>query len=109
VKEDEQIILYGPKYTGKWTDAQAGQSDYQGISNDGITRYQQLRAAAKAGRTPQGLAIETLVLSKLRADKGIRGATHEEERARRRNVRAPRPVIQAAPMSKEEVEAEIDE
>ena len=79
---EEVIVLYGPRFTGRWTLPQAGQAEFAGIDQDGLDRYKVLRAAAKAGRTPQGLAIEKVFLAKHRSDKGIEAPTAEEEKAR---------------------------
>ena len=86
-----------------------GQADMAGISQPGKDRFKVLKDEAKAGRTPQGLVIEKLVLTKLRADKGIQGLTYEAERARRRGNGVARPVAVAPPMADADVEAEFED
>ena len=108
-EEEEKIILYGPKYMGKWTCAQAGQAEFSGISQPGMDRFNALRDLAKTGRTPQGLAVENLFLTKCRDDKGIRAPTLEEEVARRRRRGAARQVAVAPVMNAETVQQRFDE
>ena len=108
--EEERIILYGPKYMGKWTCAQAGQAEFSGISQPGMDRFNALRDLAKTGRTPEGLKVETLFLNKYRDDKGIRAPTLEEEVARRRRRGgAARQVAVALVMNAETVQQRFDE
>jgi len=108
-EEDEKLILYGPKYMGKWTCAQAGQAEFLGISQPGMDRFNELRDVAKAGRRVEGLKVETLFLNKYRDDKGIRAPTAEEEKARRRRRGAGRQVAAAPVMNAEAVQQRFDE
>jgi hypothetical protein len=104
---DGQIILYGPKYVGKWTSPTAGQSQFGGISQEGLTRFEELKALAVHGRSARGLEVETAFLRQIRAKKRIEAPTFAEERAnkRRKNSRA---VQQAPAMRQEEVQAAFD-
>jgi len=110
-EEEEKIILYGPLYQGKWTCAQAGQAEFLGICQAGIDRFNALRLEAGAGRTPQGLAVENLFLTKHWDDKGIRAPTFNEEvaRRRRRGGGAGRQVAAAPVMNAEAVQQRFDE
>ena len=75
-----------------------------------MARFEQLRVAAKSGRTPQGLKIEQVFLAKYRADKGILAPTQDEERARKnRRGGAGRQVAVAPPMDTAAVKARFDE
>ena len=75
-----------------------------------MTRFEQLRVAAKSGRTPQGLKIEQVFLAKYRADKGILAPTQDEERARRnRRGGGARQVAVAPVMDTAAVKARFDE
>ena len=94
---------------GKWTCAQAGQAEFSGISQPGMDRFIKLCDLAKTGRTPQGLAVENLFLTKYRDDKGIRAPTLEEEVARRRRRGATRQVAVAPVMNAEAVQQQFDE
>lgn len=108
-EDEEQIILYGPKYVGLWTCPQQGQAEYAGVSDEGLAKFNTLRAAAKAGRTAAGLAVEKAFLTKIRADKRITAPTYEQERASKRRKRNKGPVQAAAPMDAAQVEAQFDE
>ena len=108
--KEEVIILNGPKYTGKWTLTMEGQKEFAGISDDGLANYDRLRKEAKSGRTPQGLAIEKLFLTRIREEKGIEKATYEEERRRKRKRGGhSQPVASEPVMDEEEVDAQFDE
>jgi len=109
-EEEEKIILYGPLCQGKWTCAQAGQAEFSGICQAGIDRFNELHLEAGAGRTPQGLAVENLFLTKHRDNKGIRAPTFNEEVARRcRRGGAGRQVAVAPVMNAEAVQQRFDE
>ena len=108
-EENEVITLYGPKYQGKWTQVQAGQSAFAGINRDGIDKWARLRQGAKLGRSPAKLPIEEAFLKRLRANKNIVGATAKEEATRRRSRGGNRPVLVAPAMDAAAVEEEFDE
>ena len=109
-EDDEKIILYGPKYQGRWTCPQAGQAEFSGICPLGMERFEQLRVDAKSGRTPQGLKIEQVFLAKYRDDKGILAPTQDEEKARRnRRGGGARQVAVAPVMDAAAVKARFDE
>jgi len=110
-EDGDYLLLYGPKFQGKWTCPQAGQAEFSGISEEGITRYNQLCVLAKSGRTPQGLAVEKAFLAKYREDKNIVAPTFEEETARRnRNRRGQaRPVAAAPAMDAAAVQGRFDD
>lgn len=108
-EEEDKIILYGPKYQGKWTCVQAGQAEFSGICQAGMDRFNELHDVAGAGRTPQGLAVENLFLTKYRDDKGIRAPTLDEEVARRRRHGAGRQVAVTPVMNAETVQRRFDE
>jgi len=103
-EEEEKIILYGPKCMGKWTCAQVGQAEFSGISQPGMDRFNELRVEARAGRTAQGLKVETLFLNKYRDDKDICAPTFEQEKARRRRRGGGRQVAAAPVMNAEAVQ-----
>jgi len=108
--EDEgKNILYGPKYQGKWTCAQAGQEEFSDIVQPSIDRFNQLCVESKAGRIAKGLVVENLFLDKYRKDKGIQAPTFEEETARRRHRGRGRAVAAAPVMDAEAVQAQFDE
>lgn len=92
---EKKIYLYGPKFNGKWTRADAGQAKFLGVSKPGMKAYLDLMAQAEAGRHPSKLPIEQAVLDAVRLELDIQGSTYEEERARKRR-RTNRPV-QAQP------------
>lgn len=68
-----------------------GQAKFQGIDPEGLTAYMTWCDVAHQGRRPEKLPIEEAFLAKIRAELRIEGATHEEERARKRR-RVNRPV-----------------
>ena len=108
--EKRTITLYGPKYQGKWTQVQAGQTEFAGISKAGITRWAVCRQGAKAGRTGQhGLQVEKAFLKKIRHREGIQGLTAEEEAQRRRNRGQNRDAPDEEPMAEADVLAEFDD
>lgn len=106
---EETIILKGPKYNGRWTCSQSGQSMFAGISSEGIERFNALKTCTKQGRTADGLAVEKAFLTKLRADKGLTEPTHEEEKKKRRRAGRSRDVAVAPPMDEATVEEQFDE
>ena len=74
-----------------------------------MDRYVQLRGEVRRGRSEHGLEVERAFLRKIRADRGIVGATWEEERARRRRQgNRGRDVAVAPPMDAAAVEAQFD-
>jgi len=85
--------------------------EFSGISQPGMDRFNELRDVAKTGRTPQGLAVENLFLTKYRDDKGtgIRAPTLDKEVARRRRRGAGRQVAVAPVMNAEAVQQRFDE
>lgn len=72
-----------------------------GVEADGLTAYLDWSNAASQGRQPEKLAIEEAFLTRVRAELNIEGATHEEERARKRR-RTNRPVAPQPRMAKED-------
>jgi len=110
-EDGDFLLLFGPKFQGKWTCPQAGQAEFSGISEAGIARYNELRVLAKSGRTPQGLAVEKAFLARCRADKNIEGLTFDEETARRnRNRRGQARNVAVAPaMDAEAVQEQFDD
>jgi len=108
-EEEEKIILCGPLCQGKWTRAQAGQAEFSDICQAGIDRFNELRLEARAGCTPQGLAVENLFLTKCRDDKGIHAPTLDQDAARRRRRPGARQVAVAPVMNAEAVQQQFDE
>ena len=108
-EDEETITLCGPKHNGRWTDSRSGQSEFAGISKEGIDRFNALKTHTKQGRTPEGLAVEKAFLTKLRAGKGITEPTHEEEKKKRRRSGRSQQVADAPPMDEATVEEQFDE
>lgn len=81
----DKLFLYGKKFYGKYTHAFEGIVPFAGISVEGFALIKEYNGYIKAARGKKEVQdMEKAFLKKLRAEKGIIGATYDEENKRKR-------------------------
>jgi hypothetical protein len=84
----EKCYSFGPSSKGKWTLADAGQSEFGGWHSDGLDRYNELRLLAKNARQhPNCKVVEEESLAQLRQHLQITAPNHDAHLAQGRAQR----------------------
>ena len=118
--EGDKVYLYDPKFRGKWTLPDAGQSKFGGWLKQALRRFAAIRKAVRDARAavPEAteedpfpdsasLVLEKACLQQLRTKYGITMATADAQRRKNRNKKAKRE--EPTEEDEEEVEVYFDE